>query len=72
MADENDMRAKIMAIMRDDTLTDAEKAKKRQELLTSRWTAPVEDSDEEPGAPYHSTLSCNVLCRYCYVLCLFS
>jgi hypothetical protein len=47
---ENDMRAKIMAIMRDDTLTDVEKSKKRQELLTSKWTAPIEESSEEPGA----------------------
>ncbi len=43
------MRKAIVAIMMDTTLTDAEKAKKRQELLTSRWTAPIEESSEEPG-----------------------
>jgi hypothetical protein len=31
--EENDLRSKIMSIMRDTTLSDQEKAKKRQELL---------------------------------------
>ncbi|KAL3156601.1 hypothetical protein ABBQ38_000890 [Trebouxia sp. C0009 RCD-2024] len=30
----------IMAIQRDPTLTDAEKAKKRQELLSGKWAQP--------------------------------
>lgn len=38
---ENDMRAKIMAIMTDKNLTDEEKGRKRQELLMGRWAKPV-------------------------------
>lgn len=42
----NDMRSKIMAIMRDTTLTEDEKAKKRQELMmgTTKWASKPEDS----------------------------
>ena len=43
MAAENDMRAKIMAIMTDKTLTDVEKGRKRQELLMGRWAKPATD-----------------------------
>ena len=47
---ENDMRAKIMAIMTDKTLTDVEKGRKRQELLMGRWAKPVaEELATEPS-----------------------
>lgn len=41
------MRAKIMAIIRDTTLTEAEKAKKRQELMCSRpaGASPTKGAD---------------------------
>ena len=45
---ENDMRAKIMAIMTDKSLTDEEKGRKRQELLMGRWAKPA--IEEEPSA----------------------
>lgn len=46
---QNDLRAKIMAIMRDNTLTDAEKAVKRQELMCGgSWSKPTEE--DKPAA----------------------
>lgn len=36
----NNLAQQIMAIQRDPTLTDAEKAKKRQELLSGKWALP--------------------------------
>ncbi|KAL3132357.1 hypothetical protein ABBQ32_008933 [Trebouxia sp. C0010 RCD-2024] len=36
----NNLAQQIMAIQRDPTLTDAEKAKKRQELLSGKWAQP--------------------------------
>lgn len=36
----NNLAQQIMAIQRDPTLTDGEKAKKRQELLSGKWTQP--------------------------------
>ena len=50
-----DLRAQIMAIQADPTLSDAEKAKKRQELMTMRFMkfAPKDEEDEgkENGGP---------------------
>ena len=45
----NDMRAKIMAIMRDTTLTEEQKAQKRQELMMggSKWAAKPAEEDKE-------------------------
>lgn len=34
---------RILAIQRDPNLTDAEKAKKRQELLSGKWLLPSQD-----------------------------
>ena len=36
----NNLAQQIMAIQRDPALTDAEKAKKRQELLSGKWAQP--------------------------------
>lgn len=49
---QNDMRSKIMAIMRDTTLTEEEKSKKRQEVMmgTSKWAAKPEDSPSKKDA----------------------
>ncbi len=41
--DENDIRTKILAINNDASLTDAEKGRKRQELLMGRWAKPAEE-----------------------------
>jgi hypothetical protein len=52
MADEaaadgqNDLRAKIMAIMRDTSLSDAEKSRKRQELMCGGWAKPAAPADK--------------------------
>jgi len=46
----NDLRSKIMAIMRDTTLSDAEKARKRQELMTGKWTEAEPSSAGEESA----------------------
>lgn len=52
---QNDLRAKIMAIMRDTTLTDAEKAQKRQELMCGgSWSKPKDEekpADSKKGVP---------------------
>lgn len=40
----NNLAQQIMAIQRDPTLTDAEKAKKRQELLSGKWAQPSAQS----------------------------
>ena len=45
--DEGEMRKRIVAIMMDTTLTDSEKAVKRQELMCGKWMAPKE---EDAGA----------------------
>lgn len=51
MADpDNPLRSKIMAINNDNTLSDAEKAMKRQELMCGRWLAPSSPSAQSPGA----------------------
>ena len=36
----SNLAQQIMAIQRDLSLTDAEKAKKRQELLSGKWVQP--------------------------------
>ena len=43
----NNLAQQIMAIQRDPNLTDVEKAKKRQELLSGKWAQP---SDTATGA----------------------
>lgn len=40
----NTITQQIMAIQRDPYLTDVEKAKKRQELLSGKWVKPAEES----------------------------
>lgn len=51
-----EMRKRIMKIMMDPNLTDAEKAQRRQDLMSGKWS---EDQDEKPGEqladPGHST-----------------
>ena len=44
--DENVLRKMITQIQLDQSLTDAEKAKKRQELLSGRWTQPAVKDDK--------------------------
>jgi hypothetical protein len=39
---ESDIRSKIMGIMMDESLTDEEKGRRRQELLMGRWAKPEE------------------------------
>lgn len=50
--DEAEMRKRIFAIMTDTTLTDAEKAVKRQELMCGKWMAPAtkEAASHDSGA----------------------
>lgn len=43
----NDLRSKIMAIMRDTTMTEQEKARKRQELLMGNWAKPAASAPEK-------------------------
>ena len=51
MADpDNPLRSKIMAINNDETLSDAEKAMKRQELMCGKWLTPSSPSAPSPGA----------------------
>lgn len=57
---QNDLRAKIMAIMRDNTLTDDEKAQKRQQLMCGgSWSKPKEEAKpaaSRKGAPDRLTV----------------
>ncbi|KAA6428294.1 MAG: E3 ubiquitin- ligase ORTHRUS 2-like [Trebouxia sp. A1-2] len=46
----NNITQQIMAIQRDPSLTDVEKAKKRQELLSGKWVQPQESVTESQGA----------------------
>ena len=48
--DEGEMRKRIFAIMTDTTLTEAEKAVKRQELMCGKWMAPKEANSHDSGA----------------------
>ena len=43
--DEAEMRKRIFAIMTDTTLTEAEKAVKRQELMCGKWMAPTKEAN---------------------------
>lgn len=43
-----EMRRRIMKIMMDTTLTDAEKAQKRQDLMSGKW-ADEDDTKNKPG-----------------------
>ena len=44
------MRKRIFAIMTDTTLSEAEKAVKRQELMCGKWMAPKEANSHDSGA----------------------
>ena len=58
MADpDNPLRSKILAINNDNTLSDAEKAKKRQELMCGKWLAPSSPSAASPGAWHRQAAS---------------
>ncbi|KAL0054420.1 hypothetical protein WJX82_008650 [Trebouxia sp. C0006] len=46
----NTITQQIMAIQRDLSLTDVEKAKKRQELLSGKWAQPQESATDSQGA----------------------
>ena len=45
--DESELRKRITQIHLDPNLTDQEKAKKRQELLSGQWAKPAATSDPE-------------------------
>lgn len=50
--DEAEMRKRIFAIMTDTTLSEAEKAVKRQELMSGKWATPAaqEANSHDSGA----------------------
>jgi len=48
---ENDMRRRIMAIMMDTSMNDAEKARARQELMTGGWSKPAPSADAAGSSP---------------------
>lgn len=45
--DEAELRKRITQIQLDQSLSDAEKAKKRQELLSGRWSQPAAKETDE-------------------------
>ena len=50
--DNNALVKQILAIQQDPNLTEGEKARKRQQLMSSRWTTNItqeEDSEDEDG-----------------------
>ena len=48
--DEGEMRKRIFAIMTDTTLSEAEKAVKRQELMCGKWMQPKETNSHDSGS----------------------
>lgn len=45
--DQAEMMKQILAIQRDPTLTEAEKAAKRQALMAGKWANTASNNDEE-------------------------
>ncbi|KFM29258.1 E3 ubiquitin-protein ligase ORTHRUS 2 [Auxenochlorella protothecoides] len=73
--DQAAMMKRVMEIQRDPNLTDAEKAVRRQQLMSGKWAAPAEEEgDQEDGAvksepkPEHG-LSNTLQCTICHELC---
>ena len=71
---DNPLRSKIMAINNDKTLSDVEKAMKRQELMCGKWLAPSSPSAQSPGAWLNTmptlsapqvTVPCAGRCTHC-------
>lgn len=61
--EEGDLRKRIAAIQQDQTLSDAEKAKKRQELLSGRWKQAAPEPDKSDASAGASDVAC--LCKRC-------
>ena len=60
-AGEQTLAAKIMAIQRDPSLTDEEKAKKRQELMCGNWKAQAGADNSDGGVLGVHCCSCIVV-----------
>lgn len=60
--DEGELRRRITQIQLDQSLTDAEKAKKRQELLSGRWSQPASKDPEEGATGKLDLTSCFLEC----------
>lgn len=67
---QNDLRSKIMAIMRDPNMTDEEKARKRQEVMMGTWSKPVQEANKKEQADDAGLSGLLLLCGYlCGSLC---
>ena len=62
--DENELRRQIVAIQLDATLNEAEKAKKRQALLSGRWQEKGADDEGKPGVFTSKTLGALCNCHF--------
>ena len=60
-AGEQTLAAKIMAIQRDTSLTDEQKAKKRQELMCGNWKAQAGADESDGGVLGLHCCSCIVV-----------
>lgn len=58
-----ELRKRIMKIMMDTTLTDAEKAQRRQDLMSGKWS-----DDQEPGAAGEQLEACRASQAVCWAL----
>ena len=60
---ETELRKRITQIHLDPTLTEQEKAKKRQELLSGQWAKPAAEEQPEPSKGMKSYLPgpCSIL-----------
>ncbi|KAK2078311.1 hypothetical protein QBZ16_004180 [Prototheca wickerhamii] len=62
----------ILAIQRDPTLSDAEKAVKRQALMSGKWASPAtggEEQKEETKSEPENELAGTLQCSICHELC---
>lgn len=48
--EQSELMKKIMEIQRDPTLSDAEKAVKRQQLMAGKWAQPAQEAKDDKGA----------------------
>ena len=57
--EEGDLRKRIAKIQQDQALSDAEKAKKRQELLSGRWKKAAPEPDKGDASAGTSVVACH-------------
>ena len=65
--EEGDLRKRIAQIQQDATLSDAEKAKKRQELLSGRWKQAAPEPDKGSASTGTSEIKIVLTNAHCWI-----